>query len=699
MRSETMGYMIGVDVGGTFTDFTVFDLTDGKLYHFKQSSTPDDPSRSIVSGIKRSMEELGLTGDEIVYLAHGTTVATNALIERNIAPTGLITTEGFKDLMEIGSQRRPGLYDLLKPKPENILAEGMKREVPERVLSDGSIEKHLDEDAVRREAVRFLEHGITAVAVCTLFSFMNPKHERRIREIILEECPDAYVSISSDLVSEFREYSRMSTTVLNACLGPVMKNYVENFQRSVKDSGIRATPYITQSNGSIISIAETIDCPIRTAVSGPSAGVTGALAASRQCGLNRIITFDMGGTSADISLIENGRAQVSYERLVEGYPARIPMIDIITVGAGGGSIAEIDEGGALKVGPRSAGASPGPACYMRGGTKPTVTDANILLGRLNRERILGGRMEVDISLAERAVREHICQSSGLSLEDAAAGIVSVVNSNMIRAIRVVSVERGYDPREFTLMAFGGAGPLHACDVASELGMNQVLIPPSPGTLCSLGLLMADTKFDLSRSRIMTAEKENLVVINEMNEIFAALREEGNSRLKSQDIPPNARRYAYSIDCRYERQNYEITVGFEMPPSGNADARTLEAVRASFDSEHERLYGYSDSGRKLQLVNFRVSAIGEIGHPNIKATVREGSEKLCPIGSRSVRFDGRPGTVDTKIYRREDIAAGSRLEGPAIVEQMDSTSVIPPGWSASGDEYGNIIVKKIRRDWE
>ena len=410
-----MSYMIGVDVGGTFTDFSLFDTDTGALSHYKRSSTPEDPSKAIMGGIQEILSERNIDPAQVSYLAHGTTVATNALIEKKGAKMGLITTEGFKDLMEIGWQRRPSLYDLRRPKAESLIPPGMKQEVTERILHDGSVLTPLDEDSVRN-AVRLLkEMGAQTIAVCTLFSFLNPVHEDRIKDIIQEEFPGAYVSASHDLVSEFREYSRMSTTMLNAYLGPVMKEYVHNFERSVRETGIQVAPYVTQSNGSIISIAETVDCPIKTAVSGPSAGVIGAVYIGKQCGLNKIITFDMGGTSIDVSLIEDGKAQLSNDRVVEGYPARIPMIDIVTVGAGGGSIARIDEGGAMKVGPRSAGATPGPACYMRGGELPCVTDANIILGKLNGKKILGGKMDVDIALAEKAIRTHICDKSDLDL--------------------------------------------------------------------------------------------------------------------------------------------------------------------------------------------------------------------------------------------------------------------------------------------
>jgi N-methylhydantoinase A len=681
-----MGYMIGVDVGGTFTDFSIFDSDKERLLHFKYSSTPDDPSRSIVNGILHILESENIDPREVEYLAHGTTVATNALIEKKGARMGLITTKGFKDLMEIGNQKRPSLYDLLKEKPQDLIPPGLKCEVEERILHDGSIKIPLNEQDVRDVVTYFKTRDVSTIAVCTLFSFINPLHERRIKEIILEEYPEAYVSISSDLVSEFREYSRMSTTVLNAYLGPVMKRYVENFQHCIREAGIQVDPYITQSNGSIISIAETVECPIKTVLSGPSAGVVGATYIGKQCGIEKIITFDMGGTSADISLIENGKAQVSYERMVDGYPARVPMIDIITVGAGGGSMAAIDEGGALKVGPKSAGAMPGPACYMRGGVNPTVTDANIVLGKLNQHKILGGRMDVDVNLAKEVLQNNICSKSTLDVEGAAAGIISVVNSNMIRAIRVVSVERGYDAREFTLMAFGGAGPLHACEMAKELGIKQVLLPPSPGTFCSLGLLIADTRFDLSQSYIMIADEENM---STMNRIFSDLVDKGNKMLDNEGISIEKRNFIYLIDCRYERQNYEIPIEL---PTGIIDIEILNGMIESFNKEHERSYGYCDRTKKLQLVNFRIGAVGIIDKPDLKMyPIADDITPPEPVDVRKVRFEGHKDYMDTNIYQRTEIPCGCTICGPAIIEQMDSTLVIPPDWQVLNDYYLNLIV--------
>lgn len=679
-----MSYMIGVDVGGTFTDFSFFNIETGALRHYKRSSTPEDPSKAIMGGIQEILSEQSIDTGEITYLAHGTTVATNALIEKKGARMGLITTEGFKDLMEIGWQRRPSLYDLRRPKPEQLIPPGMNQEVKERILHDGSILTPLDEDSVRN-AVRFLkEMGAETIAVCTLFSFINPVHEDRIKEIIEEEYPGVYVSASHDLVAEFREYSRMSTTILNAYLGPVMKEYVHNFENSVKEAGITVSPYVTQSNGSIISIKETVDCPIKTAVSGPSAGVIGAIYIGKQCNLDKIITFDMGGTSIDVSLIENGKAQLSNERTVEGYPARIPMIDIVTVGAGGGSIAQIDAGGALKVGPRSSGATPGPACYMRAGELPCATDANIILGKLNSKKILGGRMDVDIKLAEKAIRTHICEKSNLDLQRAAAGIVSVINSNMVRAVRVVSVERGYDPSEFTLMAFGGAGPLHACEVARDMGIKQVLIPPSPGTLCSLGLLMADTKFDLSCSNLTTAE---LTSLPKVRKIFDNLLDDGNALLDKEHVAEDRRKYAYSVDCRYLHQNYEIPIQVTVP----FDEAAMEDMIEQFNLEHEHAYGYCDRNMTIQMVNFRISAIGVMEKPDLVAVELEPDAQLPePIEVRKVLFDREEQYIDTKVYQRGELKAGTTVEGPAILEQMDSTTVIPPNWNAYTDAHYNLI---------
>ena len=681
-----MGYMIGVDVGGTFTDFSVFNLETGELFHYKDSSTPGDPSRAIVKGVKDVLEIKKAQARDVVYLAHGTTVGTNALIEKKGARVGLITTEGFKDLMEIGNQKRPSLYDLQAQKPVPLIPSGCNIGVRERIRYDGSVYTPLDEENVRQAVRQLKQYGVQAIAVCTLFSFINPAHENRIKEIIAEEYPEVYTTISSELAPEFREYSRMSTTVLNSYLGPVMKKYVNNFQTSVREMGIQAEPYITQSNGSIISIKETIDCPIKCAVSGPSAGVVAASFIGRQCNADKIITFDMGGTSADISLIENFTPQVSNEREVEGYPARIPMINIITIGAGGGSIAQIDEGGALKVGPKSAGAVPGPACYGRGGTQPVVTDANIVLGKLNQKRILGGRMEVYLDLAHEALDRCIREKSGLSRAQAANGIITVVNSNMVRAVRSVSVEKGYDVREFSLMAFGGAGPLHACEVAKELGIRQVIIPPHPGTLCSLGLLLADTKFDMSRTLILEGKVENLPKFNEQ---FADMIHQGSEALDREGVTKERRCFEFAVDMRYQRQNFEISIPV---PTGEMTEQDLRRAIADFHAEHKRSYGYCNEQAPVQFVSYRASAIGIIDKPEMT------EQPLCPaapapvpLETRSVLFQGESEYRPTPVYRRESFIPGQSIAGPCICEQMDTTLVVPESWIIHVDGYGNLKI--------
>ena len=681
-----MAYMIGVDVGGTFTDFSVFNQETGELFNYKDSSTPADPSRAIVKGVQDvlALEQAG--PEQVSYLAHGTTVGTNALIEKKGCRLGLITTKGFKDLMEIGTQRRPSLYNLRAQKPYPLVPSGLNRTVTERIRYDGTVETPLDEDETRRVVQELKEQGVAAIAVCTLFSFINPVHELRIEEIIHEEFPEAYVTISSKLAPEFREFSRMSTTVMNSYLGPVMEKYVNHFRDSIRDIGIQVEPYVTQSNGSIISIKETIDCPIKTALSGPSAGVIAAAFIGKQCEADKIITFDMGGTSADISLIENYTPQVSNEREVEGYPARIPMINIITIGAGGGSIAKIDEGGALKVGPKSAGAAPGPACYMRGGENPCVTDANIVLGKLNSKKILGGRMDVDIELAKKAIQEKICDKSDLDLNRAANGIITVVNSNMVRAIRSVSVEKGYDVREFSLMAFGGAGPLHACEVAKELGMREVLIPPHPGTLCSLGLLLADTKFDLSRTQVMDGKEENLEAINQQ---FQNMVDQGSALLDKEGVPADRRVFQYFVDMRYQRQNFEICIPV---PAGRMDQAALAQALADFHAEHKRSYGYCKEEAVVQFVSYRVSAIGIIDKPDLKPDPLQPEAPLSqPIEVRQVLFQGQEDYMATPVYQRDSFVPGQSIPGPCICEQMDTTLVVPKGWTIHVDGYHNLKI--------
>ncbi|MGB3554536.1 MAG: hydantoinase/oxoprolinase family protein, partial [Jannaschia sp.] len=485
-------WRVGVDSGGTFTDVCAFDEATGRIAVWKVPSTPDDPSRGIAEGVEQGMREAtGAARDPaaaIAYLGHGTTVATNALITHRGARVGLITTDGFRDLLEIGRQKRPDLYDLFADKPRTLVPRALRFEVPERLLRDGTVERALDEAAVRRAACALREAGVEAVAICFLYAFVDPVHERAAARIVAEEMPDAFICASHAIAPEFREFERLSTATVNAYLGPIMHRYISRLTPRLEALGLAVAPHLTQSNGGVVRFEAAATTPVRAVLSGPSTGVVAAQAIAAEAGFDDIITFDMGGTSSDVALMARGGVARASESIVHGYPIKAPMLDIHTVGAGGGSIASIDSGGLLKVGPESAGADPGPVCYGRGATEPTVTDANIVLQVLNPTHLLGGRMEVRRDLALAAL-ETMAGSLDMDMMDVAQGIVSVVTANMAKAIRVISVQRGHDPRDYALMAFGGAGPLHAVRLAQELGMARVVVPPSPGILCAMGLLL------------------------------------------------------------------------------------------------------------------------------------------------------------------------------------------------------------------
>ena len=681
-----MAFWVGVDVGGTFTDLTLFSTQSCMLKHYKLSSTPDDPSIAIVDGVRQILQYNNVEPDEVEYLAHGTTVATNALIQRKGAKTALLTTKGYKDLLEIGRQTRPSLYDFSRVKPEPLVHGKLIREIDERILYNGEEYKCLDEESAVKNILDLKEQGVESVAVCMIFSYINPVHEKKISDLLSKYFPEAFVSLSHRVSPEFREVPRMSTTVVNAFLGPIMETYIENFQDSISKIGIKCSPYITQSNGSIISIGETKSTPVRTALSGPSSGVVAAKHMANLCGEKQIITFDMGGTSADICLLNDGSPEYASEKELEGYTLRIPMIDIKTIGAGGGSIAHIDEGGALKVGPESAGAVPGPAAYMRGGDKPTVTDANIVLGRLNPEKLLNGRMNIDSSLAEQAIKDHICAKTGIDMLEAARGIIDIVNANMMRTVRVVSVERGYDIRDFALVSFGGAGPLHSCELAEDLGINKIIVPASPGTFCSLGLLVADIQYDYVRTCILPAENNSL---EKINAVYEELIEEGKQFLDHEKIESQNRIYQRQADARYHMQNYELTIRI---PSGKLDEQKLKEFCDYFHKEHERKYGYCDRSQKIELVNLRVSTIGLREKPTLLADDHKREHSFLPFQTRKVWFR-KTGFISCPIYYKSDIPTELDFSGPAIIEQMDTTVVITPEWRCRIDKWGNIRMKR------
>ncbi|MBI5301800.1 MAG: hydantoinase/oxoprolinase family protein [Chloroflexi bacterium] len=680
-----MRYMIGVDVGGTFTDLTLVDVAAQRVAIHKVLSTPADPSRAIMTGVTELLAREQVDFNLVDYFGHGTTVATNALIEKKGSKTGLLVTAGFKDLLEIGRQTRPALYDLQKEKPAPLVPGHLRKEIPERVYHNGDVRMPIDVNALKQSVAELRSAGVESIAICFLFSFVNPDHEKTALSVVRDLFPDAYVTASYQVVPEFREFARLSTTVLNAYLGPVMRRYLTNLQTSVRQVGIRQDPYITQSNGGILSLQESIASPVRTAVSGPSAGVMAATHVGHLVGLDNLITLDMGGTSADISLIHRGQPLLSMERTVEGLPVRIPMLDIVTIGAGGGSIAWLDAGGALKVGPQSAGANPGPACYGFGGTLPTVTDANVVLGRMNPQRILGGRMALKTENAESAILTHIAQPTRLSVLDAASGMIDVVNANMVRAMRLVSVERGYDPREFTMVAFGGAGPVHAIALAQELGIPRVLVPPAPGTLCSLGLLVTDIRVDFVRSLPLKPNPESLPKIVR---IFDELVADGRRALDKENVPEAKRRLTRWIEARYQRQNFELPIPVQDQDLTQAG---IAGLAEKFHAEHKRLYGYARPQAPVEFVNFRLTAVGELPKAPIPVCPPRNGNQPTPFGQREVFFEEAGGYAPTPLYQRDDLRAGDCLSGPAIIEQMDATTVLPPQMPLRVDEYGNLMI--------
>jgi N-methylhydantoinase A len=678
---------IGVDTGGTFTDLVLIDPQSGAFRLHKLASTPDDPSRAIAQGVAELLAAHGALAAQVAYLGHGTTVATNAVIEGRLAKTALLTTAGFRDVIELGRQRRPDLYDLDKDKPHPIATRDLRREVTERMQYDGTPLVPVDPAQVRALLADLAREGVEAVAVVLLHSYANPSHEQQVKALVAAHLPGVPVCASSDVLPEFREYERTATTLLNAALMPVMSRYLSALERRVRELGVPHRPHIMQSSGGIMGPTAAAEKPINTLFSGPSAGVIGAAHVGRLAGFADLITFDMGGTSTDVCLIEQGVPAFAHQRTIGGHPIKAPTLDVHSVGAGGGSIGWIDKGGLLKVGPRSAGARPGPACYGLGGREPTVTDANVILRRLNPAYLLDGRMRIDAARSAQAITERVATPLGLSLTDAAQGIVRIVNVNMQRAIRVISVERGRDPRQFTLVAFGGAGPLHAAELAREMGIPRVLVPESPGVLCALGLLVADIRADFGRTALMPGDDADPA---RLTAIFSELEEQAQAWLEREGIPPEQGLLARSVDMRYLGQDYELPV----PAMGGAlSAADVRVLVERFHTEHERVYGYAAHDAPTQMVSFRVVASATVPKPSFQTIDADGSDLAAArAGERAVYFAEAGGYVPTPVYRRARLGPGATLTGPAILEQMDTTTVVLPGQQARVDAYRNVILE-------
>lgn len=680
-------HRLTVDTGGTFSDFVYVNEETSEITVAKVPSTPDDPSEAILAGVELLIAR-GVAAADIRYFCHGTTVGTNALLEGKGARTGLLVTRGFRGIYEVAEQSRPHgpvIFDIMYDRPAKLVPPSRTGEVAERVSFEGEILETLDEGALRRTLRDMRATGVDSIAVCLLFSFLAPQHEERVRSIAAEEIPGCGVSLSSEIVPQIREYYRLSTTVVNAYLQPILARYIDNLDQRLKSAGVM-TPqkYIMQSNGGMSTFAATAKKAVATVLSGPAGGITASVHACRTTGIQNLITFDMGGTSCDVALIKDGAPSVSNRGKVEGRDVALPMIDINTVSAGGGTLAHVDRFGELVVGPQSAGAMPGPVCYMRGGTQPTITDCNLVLGYLSPNNFLGGKMRLDIEAARRAIEAVVAGPLGMTVMDAAEGIVRIINVKMQEAIKAISTMRGHDLRDFKLLAFGGAGPLHAGSMAADLGMAGVVIPLYPGVYSAMGLVMSDVKHDYIRSRLVNLTR---ITEDEINSVFAELAAQARTDLTGEEFPADRISVEYAIDMRYAGQGYEMTLPCPHPLKPG----DLATLRRAFDEEHRKSFGHTAPSEPVEIVSWRLRGVGrvppvtlpkyEVAGLRLDAAVRE---------VRKARFQGK--MLECPVYQRERLDVGVSFAGPAIVDQLDCTSVIAPGQIATVDAYKNIIVE-------
>jgi N-methylhydantoinase A len=680
--------LVGVDVGGTFTDFFAYDARTKVFHLFKTPSTPQNPAAAIGDGLRKMRETLGGDIQDIARLCHGTTVATNALIQRKGAKVAVITTRGFRDLLEIGRQTRPHLYSLQLDHPEPLVPRERRFEIDERVTAGPTVIAPLQEASLQDAIAAVRKSGVEACAVCLLFSFLDDTHERKVGEALQRVSNELMISLSSDVQPEFREYERFSTTVLNAYLQPVMGRYLSYLEERLAHDAADANIGIYQSSGGLMSIATARRYPVRTALSGPAAGAVGGIHVARSSKQPNIITLDMGGTSADVALVRNYKAGLSFDRAVAGFPIRLPMVDINTIGAGGGSIAWFDRDGLLKVGPLSAGAVPGPACYGQGGTEATVTDANLVLGRLSARGLIGGRMPLDPQAA-RDVIAPIASRLNFSIERTALGIIEIVVANMVRAIRTVSVERGHDPRNYCLLPFGGAGPLHASEVARALSISRFLVPEAPGILCAQGLIASDLKNDIVRSARIRLEKQNLAAIRRITE---AMRKDAEAWFNRESVKRADRKLQLSFDMRHVGQNFELLVPVRQAAGGNFPSLPgVDALRAQFLRVHDQFYGFYNEADPVEIVAVRLTASAMIAKLSVSHAPQRKVTKPTPVDHRPVWFShARP--TRTPAYNRAELQPGQTILGPAIIEQFDSTTVLYPKDRLTVEKSGNLLVE-------
>ena len=693
-------FRVGVDIGGTFTDI-VFLGDDGQVLARKIASTPNDYSEAVLNGIKNGVAELGITSDLISEVSHGFTVATNAIIEQKGAKTALITTEGFRDILEFRRNRIPRLYDLDYEKPPPLVKRQFRLEVSERLNFQGEVLKPLNMDDVDRAVQYVLDNGVESVAVCLLHSYANPEHEQIIAQTLAEKAPGVNLTISSELLPEMKEYERTSTTVINCYVRPVVESYLIRLTDGLTDMGVTVPLTVMQSNGGLATSDIAKERPVYCIESGPAAGVVGAYHLGKRLGIPNLMTLDMGGTTAKASIIEDGEMLQAPEyevggeisvghRLLRGsgHILRVPAIDLAEVGAGGGSIAAVDRSGSLRVGPQSSGAFPGPACYRLGGQDVTVTDANVLLGFLHQKHLLAGTFEIDAELARKAISDNVAKPLEMTDVEAAFGIHTLVNSNMGRALRAVSSERGRDPRRFDLMTFGGSGPVHAVGLAEMLDITRVVVPPFPGVFSSFGLLVADVEHHFVQTYFKTFEQLDITALSEL---LNGLWNQGRNQLRAEGFDDSRHEILTQMDMKYDGQVSDLTVPY---PSNEVNRQTINAVIKSFDEEHERSFGYNSPGTGYQLVNVRVIARGL---PEVPRMPEKLELPVMATGAsepnRDVYFGATRGWASVPIVNRQALI-GATTDGPLIVEEYDSTTVVPPNWNATVDQWSNIILEKV-----
>jgi N-methylhydantoinase A len=687
-------YRLGVDVGGTHTDLVLLDVTSGALMVEKVSSTPKNPALGVLNGVAKFCAR-GVDPGSIEFFAHGTTITTNALLEMRGAKVGMLITRGYRAVQEIQQQARDGnLFDYFYTKPTPIAPQSLTREIPERSDHDGKVLVPLDRDAVRRAARELRDAGCESIAVCYLFSFMNPAHEEETRRIIKQEAPNISVSISCEVLPRLREWPRMSTTLLNAYLEPVLVRYIDHLNKGLDEAGVRTSQrFLMQSNGGVMPFIAAIGGgkTVHTLFSGPAAGAQASAYLAESDAERGLVTLDMGGTSADIAFIEGGVPLEVTEGVIARRQIDVPALDMTTISAGGGSLAAIDGAGFLTVGPQSAGADPGPACYGRGGMQPAVTDADVVCGYLNPDYFLGGAQKLDVAASHAAIQIHIADKLGIDVLAAAAGIRRIVDMRMADEVRVFAAKRGVDLSAFTLLPFGGAGAVHAAAVAEELNMRRILVPPRPGAFSALGLLCTDVVHDYIRSELMPLDE---VSPEHAEAIYAGLEAKARDELKAEGMAETDARFMRELDMRYTGQGYELRTPLDGLFEGKLDAAAMLRARDKFDERHAQIHGHAAKERSVEVVSYRLRL--RVAVPKyVQTSDAPPTQPRLPSdavkGQRKISYDGKV-LVDSTVYERDGLDIGTKIRGPAVIEQFDATSVVPPGWTARVDGHRNLILE-------